>query len=98
MLANRLSNIWFKFSKICSTPQQAIQGIKDGSFLMVGGFGICGVPMNLINAIQENQIKGLTIASNNCGFDDGKTSWGLAALLKTKQIKRMISSYAGENV
>ena len=71
MLATRLSTFWFKFSKICSTPQQAIQGIKDGSFLMVGGFGICGIPMNLINTLRENQIKGLTIASNNCGYDDG---------------------------
>jgi 3-oxoacid CoA-transferase subunit A len=65
----------------------------------VGGFGICGVPMNLINAIKESGVKDLTCVSNNCGFGDkeGKKDWGLAVLLKTRQIKRMISSYVGEN-
>lgn len=85
------------FSKICKSPQEAIEGIKDGSFLLVGGFGICGVPMNLINAVKESGVRGLTIASNNCGIGDkdGKNDWGLAVLLRNKQIKRMISSYVG---
>jgi 3-oxoacid CoA-transferase subunit A len=56
--------------------------------------------MNLINAVKESGVRGLTIASNNCGIGDkdGKTDWGLAVLLRNKQIKRMISSYVGENI
>ena len=74
--------------------------MKDGSFLLVGGFGICGVPMNLINAVRQSKIKYLTTASNNPGLGDleGKKDWGLGVLLRTKQIKRMIASYIGENV
>jgi acyl CoA:acetate/3-ketoacid CoA transferase alpha subunit len=59
----------------------------------VGGFGLCGIPENLINAIKEHKIKDLTIASNNAGIDD----FGLGVLLRGKQVKRMISSYVGEN-
>ena len=64
---------------------------------MVGGFGLCGTPMNLIQAIRESQVKNLTIASNNCGYGDktGEKDWGLGVLLRTKQIKRMIASYVG---
>lgn len=60
---------------------------------MVGGFGLCGIPENLILALVETGVKDLTIISNNCGVDD----WGLGLLLKNKQIKKMISSYVGEN-
>ena len=90
----------FNFSTICKTPQQAIEGVKNGSFLLVGGFGICGVPMNLINAIREAKIKDLTCASNNPGLGDfsGQKDWGLGVLLRDKLIKRMIASYIGENV
>jgi 3-oxoacid CoA-transferase A subunit len=100
MFSSLLSRPWQLFSKICSTPQEAIKGITNNSFLLVGGFGICGVPMNLINAVKESGVNGLTIASNNCGVGDkeGKKDWGLAVLLRSKQIKRMISSYVGENV
>lgn len=90
----------YRFSKICTSAEEAIKGIKDGSFILAGGFGICGVPMNLINAVKNSGVKNLTIASNNCGVGDkdGKADWGLAVLLRNKQIKRMISSYVGENV
>jgi 3-oxoacid CoA-transferase subunit A len=72
---------------------EAVKEIKDGSTLMVGGFGLCGIPENLILALVETGVKDLTIISNNCGVDD----WGLGLLLKNKQIKKMISSYVGEN-
>ncbi|MHA6260203.1 CoA transferase subunit A [Sporosarcina sp. CAU 1771] len=72
---------------------QAIDDIQDGATLMVGGFGLVGIPENLINALVEKGVKDLTVISNNCGVDD----WGLGLLLKKKQIKKMISSYVGEN-
>lgn len=74
--------------------------MKNGDTLLVGGFGICGVPMNLINAIRESEINNLTCVSNNCGYAAKGTSekdWGLAVLLRAKQIKRMVASYVGEN-
>jgi 3-oxoacid CoA-transferase subunit A len=88
------------FAKIYSDASKAIEGISNGSFLMVGGFGFCGVPMNLINALRLAQIKDLKIASNSCGVD-GKTiedDWGLSMLIRTRQIKRLIFSHLGENV
>ena len=87
----------FPFSKICQTAQEAIQGITHGSFLLVGGFGFCGVPMNLVNAVRLSGAKQLTIASNSCGVD-GKnieTDWGLSMLLRTRQVKRLIFSHLG---
>ncbi len=76
--------------KICSA-EEAVSEITEGSKLLVGGFGLCGIPETLINAIKTNGVKGLTAVSNNAGVDD----WGLGQLLRTKQIKRMISSYVG---
>jgi 3-oxoacid CoA-transferase subunit A len=73
--------------------EEAVKDIKDGSTLMVGGFGLCGNPENLILALVESKVKDLTVISNNCGVDD----WGLGLLLKNKQIKKMIGSYVGEN-
>lgn len=67
--------------------------IKDGMVIMAGGFGLCGIPENLIDAIKESGAKNLTFISNNCGVDD----FGLGILLNTGQIKKMISSYVGEN-
>lgn len=67
--------------------------ISDGQTLMVGGFGLCGIPENSIAALRDSGVKDLTIISNNCGIDD----FGLGLLLHTKQIKKMISSYVGEN-
>ncbi|KAH9515315.1 Succinyl-CoA:3-ketoacid coenzyme A transferase 1, mitochondrial [Bulinus truncatus] len=76
-----------------NSAKEAVHDIKDGSKLLVGGFGICGVPENLIAALLEKKSKGLTVVSNNAGLDD----FGLGLLLRTKQIKRMIASYVGEN-
>ncbi|XP_054714873.1 succinyl-CoA:3-ketoacid coenzyme A transferase 1, mitochondrial-like [Uloborus diversus] len=74
-------------------PHDAVQDISDGAKLLVGGFGLCGIPENLISAIVNKGVKDLTVVSNNAGVDD----FGLGLLLQTKQIKRMISSYVGEN-
>ena len=79
--------------KIFTSFEEAVQDIKDGMTLMVGGFGLVGIPENLIKALYEKNVKDLTVISNNCGVDD----WGLGFLLKNKQIKKMISSYVGEN-
>ncbi len=79
---------------ICKDAKEAISGvIKDGMVIMAGGFGLCGIPENLIDAIKESGAKNLTFISNNCGVDD----FGLGILLNTGQIKKMISSYVGEN-
>ena len=79
---------------IYQSSQDALQGLLfDNMTIMAGGFGLCGIPENLIQAIIKSGVKGLTIISNNCGVDD----FGLGQLLQTKQIKKMISSYVGEN-
>ena len=85
------------FSKIYTCPKEATKDIRNGNTILSGGFGICGIPHNLINAIKESGVKDLTVVSNNCGYADktDKNDWGLAVLLRTKQIKRMISSYVG---
>ncbi len=80
-------------SKIVHSAQEAIQGISDNMTLMIGGFGLCGIPENLIVALRDSGAKGLTCISNNAGVDD----FGLGLLLQTRQIKKMISSYVGEN-
>ena len=80
-------------NKIVSGAQEAIQDIKDGAVIMLGGFGLCGIPENCIGALAGKGIKDLTCISNNAGVDD----FGLGLLLKTRQIKKMISSYVGEN-
>ncbi|MFS0635420.1 CoA transferase subunit A [Mesobacillus foraminis] len=79
--------------RIFSEFLEAIEGIQDGMTLMVGGFGLCGIPENLIKALAEKGVKNLTIISNNCGVDE----WGLGLLLRNKQIKKIIASYVGEN-
>ncbi|MBY2918505.1 CoA transferase subunit A [Rhizobium leguminosarum] len=81
-------------NKIYENPQAALDGLLfDGMLIAAGGFGLCGIPELLIDAVRDAGTKDLTIASNNCGVDD----FGLGLLLKTKQIKKMISSYVGEN-
>lgn len=72
---------------------EAVKDIQDGATLMVGGFGLVGIPENLILALVQTGVKDLTVISNNCGVDD----WGLGLLLKNNQIKKMIGSYVGEN-
>ena len=76
-----------------SNADEAIKDIPSGSTLLVGGFGLCGIPENLIAALLQSKVDNLTVVSNNAGVDD----FGLGMLLKQKQIKRMISSYVGEN-
>ncbi|XP_067838186.1 3-oxoacid CoA transferase 1a [Heptranchias perlo] len=74
-------------------PVSAVKDIPDGSTLLVGGFGLCGIPENLINALLKTGVKGITAVSNNAGVDN----FGLGLLLHTKQIRRMVASYVGEN-
>ena len=81
-------------NKVYTSAAAAIQGVvRDGQLIAVGGFGLCGIPEALIDAVREAGIKNLTAISNNAGVDD----FGLGKLLQTRQIKKMISSYVGEN-
>ena len=81
-------------SKIYTSPEHALDGLtRDGMMVAVGGFGLCGIPENLILALRDSGATDLTCVSNNAGVDD----WGLGLLLATKQIKKMLSSYVGEN-
>ena len=81
--------------KTVATAAEAIRkaGLKDGMTLMCGGFGLCGIPENLIAAVRDHGAKDLTVISNNAGVDD----FGLGVLLQTRQVKKMVSSYVGEN-
>jgi 3-oxoacid CoA-transferase subunit A len=80
--------------KVWKTAEAALEGaLADGMLIMAGGFGLCGIPENLIAAIRASGVKNLTVVSNNCGVDD----FGLGILLAGGQIKKMISSYVGEN-
>jgi 3-oxoacid CoA-transferase subunit A len=81
-------------NKVYADARSALAGLlKDGMMIMAGGFGLCGIPETLILAIRDSGVKNLTVVSNNCGVD-GK---GLGVLLDTRQIKKMIASYVGEN-
>ncbi len=81
-------------SKLFSSADEALRGlVADGQILAVGGFGLCGIPEALIAALRDSGVKGLTVISNNAGVD----GFGLGQLLATRQIKKMISSYVGEN-
>lgn len=80
-------------NKVVKDAHEALQGITDDMTLMVGGFGLCGIPENCISALVEKGTTGLTCISNNAGVDD----FGLGLLLQKKQIKKMVSSYVGEN-
>jgi 3-oxoacid CoA-transferase subunit A len=80
-------------NKVVANVEEATKGIKDGMTLMVGGFGLCGIPENCIAQLVKMNVKGITCISNNAGVDD----FGLGLLLQNKQIKKMISSYVGEN-
>jgi len=80
-------------NKVVNSPAAALEGIQDGMTLMVGGFGLCGIPENSIAQLVKMGVKNLTCISNNAGVDD----FGLGLLLQAKQVKKMISSYVGEN-
>ena len=80
-------------NKVVANAAEAVRDIPDGSVIMVGGFGLCGIPENLISAVHDSGIKNLTVISNNAGVND----FGLGVLLQTHQIRKMISTYVGEN-
>jgi 3-oxoacid CoA-transferase subunit A len=80
-------------NKVVANADEAIRDLQDGAVIMSGGFGLCGNPENLIAAIHKKGVKGLTIISNNCGTTDK----GLGVLLQSRQVRKMISSYVGEN-
>lgn len=81
-------------NKVYSDAKSALDGLLfDGMTIMSGGFGLCGIPENLITALRDSGVKDLTVISNNCGVDD----FGMGPLLQTRQIRKMISSYVGEN-
>ncbi|XP_073849479.1 succinyl-CoA:3-ketoacid coenzyme A transferase 1, mitochondrial isoform X3 [Macaca fascicularis] len=82
-----------RHTKFYTDPVEAVKDIPDGATVLVGGFGLCGIPENLIDALLKTGVKGLTAVSNNAGVDN----FGLGLLLRSNQIKRMISSYVGEN-
>lgn len=81
------------FNKVVKNANEACQGIESGMTLMLGGFGLCGIPENCITELVNMQVNNLTCISNNAGVDD----FGLGLLLQGKQVKKMISSYVGEN-
>ena len=80
-------------NKVIASADMAIQDIEDGMTLMLGGFGLCGIPENCITALIKKKVKNLTCISNNAGVDD----FGIGLMLQQKQVKKMISSYVGEN-
>ena len=80
-------------NKVVADASEAIRDIQDGAVLMLGGFGLCGIPENCITALVQKKVKGLTCISNNAGVDD----FGIGLMLQQKQVKKMISSYVGEN-
>jgi 3-oxoacid CoA-transferase subunit A len=80
-------------NKVVASAAEAVARIPDGATIMMGGFGLCGIPENLITALHARATKGLTIISNNAGVDD----FGIGILLRTRQVRKMISTYVGEN-
>lgn len=81
------------FNKVVNSYEEAMSGLEDGMTLIAGGFGLCGIPENLIKEIKNKGTKDLTVVSNNCGT----TNHGLGILLHDKQVKKMVASYVGEN-
>lgn len=81
------------FNKVVGSYEEAMDGLQDGMTIIAGGFGLCGIPENLINEIKRKGTRELTIVSNNCGVD----GFGLGILLEDKQVAKMVSSYVGEN-
>jgi len=79
--------------KVVASADDAVRDVPDGATLVVGGFGLCGIPENLIAALVRRGVRNLTVVSNNCGVDD----WGLGLLLRARAIRKMVSSYVGEN-
>ena len=80
-------------NKVLASAEEAVAGIPDGATIMMGGFGLCGIPEHLIAALHARGATGLTVISNNAGIDD----FGIGVLLKSRQVRKMISTYVGEN-
>src|SRR5574338_281568 len=80
-------------NKVVASAEEAIRDIQDGAVIMIGGFGLCGIPENSIAALVKKGVKNLTCISNNAGVDD----FGIGLMLQRRQVKKMISSYVGEN-
>ncbi len=80
-------------NKVVANADEAIARLQDGASIMMGGFGLCGIPENLIAAVRRKGVKGLTVMSNNAGVDD----FGIGLLLQTRQVRKMVSTYVGEN-
>src|SRR5712675_1235452 len=80
-------------NKVVANASEAVKDIQDGALIMLGGFGLCGIPENCIEALVKRGVKNLTCISNNAGVDD----FGIGLMLKQKQVKKMVSSYVGEN-
>ena len=80
-------------NKVISGAREAVERIPDGAVILMGGFGLCGIPENLIAALREKGTRDLTIVSNNAGVDD----FGIGILLQTRQVRKMVSTYVGEN-
>jgi len=80
-------------NKVCTNADAAVADIQDGATIMVGGFGLCGIPENLIEALQRRGVRNLTVISNNAGTSE----FGLGPLLQTRQIRKLIGTYVGEN-
>ncbi len=99
MLRQLLTRHFFNFAKICKSPLEAIEGLKDGDTLLVGGFLLCGVPMSLLNAVRQAEIKNITTVSDDYGRGDltGNMDWGIGILLQKKQVKKAMISYFGTN-
>lgn len=80
-------------NKVVNNADEAVKDIKDGAVIMMGGFGLCGIPENCIDALVKKDVKNITCISNNAGVDD----FGIGLMLKNRQLKKMIASYVGEN-
>src|SRR5882762_708321 len=80
-------------NKVLASAAEAVERIPDGATIMMGGFGLCGIPETLIAALHARGTKGLTVISNNAGIDD----FGIGVLLKSRQVRKMIATYVGEN-
>jgi 3-oxoacid CoA-transferase subunit A len=78
---------------LCTSVDQALDGIHDGATILAGGFGLVGIPQTLIQGLRDRGVRGLTLVSNNCGVDD----WGLGLLLRAGQVRKVVASYVGEN-
>ncbi len=80
-------------NKVLASAEEAVALIPDGATIMMGGFGLCGIPENLIAALRQRGTKDLTVISNNAGVDD----FGIGVLLRSRQVRKMVSTYVGEN-